>query len=108
MKKDIFKKRVKIIPIRERKDRRALSFRMSIEFLNLMFSYLKQKQYRLLPKDAQIHAIQRDSDYWDSYTIVIRSKAFPITEEGCQCDSGCVRIDKIKGIIELKEIIKND
>jgi len=101
MKKNILKRRV-TVKVKER--RRALAFRSSLEFLNLAFDLLKKKHYKLLPKDAQIHAIQRDSDYWDSYTIVIKSKEFPLVEEGSQCNSGCISVDKVKGILELKEI----
>ena len=90
------------------KERRALSFRMSLEFLNLAFDLLKRRKYKLVPKDTQIWAIRQEDRMYDGYTVIITSKEFPIVEEGCYCNVGCFKVDKIKGIIELKEIIRNE
>lgn len=89
--------------MRKRKERRGLAFKMSIEFMNLWFDYMKLKKYRLIPKDTQIHAIGNQDMCWDGYTIIMTSKEFPIVAEGCECSRGDIKVDKEKGIIELIE-----
>jgi len=88
----------------KKEERRGLAFKMSLEFLNLWFDYMKKKKYRLIPKDTQIHSISNRDLCWDGYTIVMTSKDFPIVPEGSKCFLGCFKVDKEKGIIELKEI----
>ncbi len=98
----------KVIKIKERKSRRGLSFRMSLEFMNLVFSYLKLKKYRLLPRDAEIVGIRHEDMMYDGYTVVIKSKEFPIVSEGCYCNPGWITIDKVRGIIKLVEEVRNE
>ena len=98
----------KVVKIRERKKRRGLSFRMSLEFMNLVFSYLKLKKYRLLPKDAEIVGIRHEDMMYDGYTVVVKSKEFPLVAEGCHCNRGWITIDKVKGIIKLVEEVRNE
>jgi hypothetical protein len=90
--------------MRRKKERRGLGFRISIEFLNLVFDSMKKRKYKLIPEDAQIYAIRHEDMMYNSYTIVIKSKEFPIVSEGCECNRGDIHIDKEKGIIKLKEL----
>ena len=92
--------------MKKRKERRGLGFRMSIEFLNLAFDLIKKRKYKLIPKDAQIHSIRQVDFMYDGYTVIVTSKEFPIVPEGCTCSMGDIKVDKEKGIIELKELEK--
>lgn len=89
--------------MKKRKERRGLGFRMSFEFLNLIFDLIKKRKYKLIPKDAQIHSITTQDMMWNGSTIIMTSKEFPIVEEGSECFLGTIRVNKEKGIIELKE-----
>lgn len=89
--------------MRKRKERRGLAFKMSLEFLNLAFDLMKKRKYKLIPKDTQIHSISNWDPCWDGYIIIMTSKEFPIVEEGSECFLGTIRVNKEKGIIELKE-----
>lgn len=83
------------------KERRGLAFKVSIEFLNLVFDLIKKRKYKLIPKDAQIHAISDYDMCWNGYVIIMISKEFPIVEEGSECSIGYIKVDKEKGIVEL-------
>jgi len=43
--------------MKRRKERRGLQFRVSLEFLNLVFDLIKKRKYKLIPKDVEIHRI---------------------------------------------------
>jgi hypothetical protein len=88
--------------MKKRKERRGLAFRVSMEFLNLVFDLMKKRKYKLIPKDTQIYAIKCWDITWDGQVIIMASKEFPIVGEGCECSQGDIKIDKEKGIIELK------
>jgi len=90
--------------MRKKREHRALGFRVSIEFLNLVFDLIKKRKYKLIPKDARIHAIRHEDMMYDGYTIIVTSKEFPIVAEGCTCYIGDVKEDRKRGIIELKEL----
>lgn len=94
--------------MKKRKERRGLAFRVDIEFMNKIFGFLKRRKYKLIPKDAQIHAIKNYDAAWDGYTMIIASKEFPIVQEGCTCNPGCITIREEEGIIELGEIKEID
>ena len=85
------------------KERRGLGFRVSLEFLNLWFDLMKKRKYKLIPKDAEIHAISNQDMCWNGYTIIITSKEFPIVAEGSTCFDGDIKVDEEKGIIKLIE-----
>lgn len=87
----------------KKKERRGLSFRGTTEFLNEIFGFIKKRKYKLIPKDVQIHSISQYERCWDGYTIIMTSKEFPIVGEGSMCTIGYIKVDKKKGIIELKE-----
>jgi len=89
--------------MKKKKERRGLAFRVSIEYLNLIFDLIKKRKYKLIPNDTQIHAISNWDMTWNGYVIIMTSKEFPIVEEGYTCDKGYIKVDKEKGIIELKE-----
>lgn len=89
--------------MKKRKERRGLAFKIDTEYLNLVFDLIKKRKYKLIPKDAQIHSMSNWDACWDGYTIIMTSKEFPIVEEGCECLQGDIKVDKEKGIIELKE-----
>jgi NAD+--asparagine ADP-ribosyltransferase len=89
--------------VRKRKERRGLAFKVTTEFMNEIFNLLKKKKYKLVPKDAEIHSISNYDMCWDGYTIIMTSKEFPVVPPECNCDVGYVKVDKEKGIIELKE-----
>jgi len=92
--------------MKKRKERRGLGFRMSIEFLNLVFDLIKKRKYKLIPKDAQILRIGSVDLMYNCYMVLITSKEFPIVPEGGTCFIGDIKVDKEKGIIELKELEK--
>lgn len=86
-----------------REGRRGLAFRVTIEFLNEIFNLLKRRKYKLVPKDVQIYAIKGEDMMFDGYTITVTSKEFPVVPQECNCSIGYIKVDKEKGIIELKE-----
>jgi len=89
--------------MKKKKERRGLGFKVSLEFLNLIFDLMKKRKYKLIPKDAEIHYISHRDIFSDVYTILMTSKEFPIVPEGCNLSEGDIKVDKEKGIIELKE-----
>ena len=89
--------------MRKRKEHRGLAFRITIEFLNEIFDFIKKRKYKLIPKDVEIHRISPWDPCWDGYTIIMTSKEFPIVEEGCEHSQGDAKVDKEKGIIKLME-----
>lgn len=86
-----------------KKERRGLAFKVSMEFLNLIFDLMKKRKYKLIPEDTQICAIKGWDIAWDGQVIIMTSKEFPIVGEGCECPQGDIKVDKEKGIIELME-----
>ena len=92
--------------MKKRKEKRGLVFRISAECLNLVFDLIKKKKYKIIPKDTQIHHISSWDVVWNGYTIIMTSKEFPIVSEGSECNRGDIKVDKIKGIVELKEYEK--
>ena len=92
--------------MKKKKERRGLAFRISLECLNLMFDLMKKRKYKLIPKDAKIHYISHKDIFSDVYTIFMTSKHFPIIAEGSLSREGDIKVDKEKGIIELKELEK--
>ena len=85
------------------KERRGLSFGISIEFINELFNFVKEGGYKIIPKDAQIHSIKYELMSFDNYSFIITSEKFPIVPQECNCDMGYIKVDKEKGIIEFKE-----
>lgn len=86
-----------------KKERRALAFRVSIEFINELFELIKRGKYKIIPKDAKIHSIKYELMAFDNYSFIIISKEFPIVPLECNCNLGYIKVYKEKGIIELKE-----
>lgn len=89
--------------MKKKEERRGLAFRVTIEFLNEIFGLMKKRKYKLIPKDAQIHSISDYDICWDGYVVIMTSKEFPVIPPECNCDVGWVKVDKARGIIELKE-----
>lgn len=87
----------------EKKERRALAFRVSIEFINELFELIKKRKYKIIPKDAKIHSIKYELISFDNYSFIITSEKFPIVPQECNCDVGYIKVHQTEGIIELKE-----
>ena len=85
---------------------RALSFRVTKEYLNEFIHKMVLRSYKVLPRDIELHSIAMDPNYYnDSYIIIVKSKKFPIVEEGSRPHVGCVKYDQLTKTMTLKQVL---
>jgi len=85
---------------------RALVFRVTREYFNEFIHKMVLRSYKVLPRDIELYSIDTDPNYYNnSYIIIIKSKKFPIVEEGSRPHVGYVKYDKLTKTMTLKQVL---
>lgn len=78
---------------RKKREKRLLIFKVSRDFLNVLWDRFKEGYNKITPTDSTIYRIGEIQDGYQTYYFILASEKFPIMVEGAMIPEGTIDYD---------------